>query len=73
MFAKKCDRCGEFYTVTDKDATSILTLTLTKKRFPFLEAYTEDVDLCPKCDKDLKKWLNQKCVPQSNPNEENEE
>ena len=56
MKAKKCDRCGKFYTQDDhlKDKEENWRYAIVYDAHPY-ESITKD--LCPQCLKDLKEWL----------------
>lgn len=62
MDAKKCDRCGNFYTETEPNALqSLLTGLLEYHPMIAKQMLIEGViDLCPECSRDLTKWLNMK-------------
>ena len=65
--AKKCDRCGDFYTEKESnvfnDATTALQ-RLAEALSPICPTKTREqqvietvLDLCPKCSKSLTNWL----------------
>ena len=54
--AKKCDRCGNFYTQDDflNDKEENWRYAVVYDPHPYASVTK---DLCPRCLKDLKKWL----------------
>lgn len=50
MNAKKCDRCGKFYEIDERDYTHIIVA----------KRYRDDgncYDVCPDCMKEFKTWF----------------
>lgn len=63
MDAKKCDRCGNFYT--EQYPTALDSLGNVIKELvdptPIFQGKIESIiDLCPQCSRDLTKWLKMK-------------
>ena len=55
--AKKCDRCGNFYTLDISDENdNVAGISLLDK----YERAVEKLDLCQECRKELTRWLEQK-------------
>ena len=63
MDAKKCDRCGNYYTKSEYTNIKLLIAAFIGANVSPLrlaEAQIEiekNLDLCPECSKDLTKWL----------------
>lgn len=53
MNAKKCDRCGEYYTPTKIQ----FLYTVNKYNHPYPDT---EVDLCYNCSYELEKWIEGK-------------
>lgn len=64
MNAKKCDRCGAFYTEVEEntlmrvinDMGEALKKMTVGDPFSLFERLKDHVDLCKDCEKSLKKW-----------------
>jgi hypothetical protein len=69
MFARKCDRCGEFYMPyggvpgLDGSRTSGFEFIGTDKMARYRGV---EVDLCPACAEELVKWYNAKMPHENN-------
>lgn len=67
MNAKKCDRCGKFYTIKEPNAieaikalgTSFAELSTPERTNKAISALNTAIDLCENCEKEFKKWLNE--------------
>lgn len=64
MNAKKCDRCGKFYTVKEPNAIEALGMSFAELSTPertnkAISALNTAIDLCEDCEKEFKKWLNE--------------
>lgn len=67
MNAKKCDRCGAFYTVVEPDAITAAVQALGEclrseafgDRFSLFEVLKGHADLCGDCEKSLKVWAGE--------------
>lgn len=53
MKAKICDRCKRFYEIDKAEAKDSYSIT---KRSATASRYTHAIDLCPKCQEELKEW-----------------
>lgn len=69
--AKKCDRCGDFYmereiTLFDNAiktiAKAVQTIVSPNNKSVIQDRIETHIDVCPKCSKSLKMWLNEKEV-----------
>lgn len=49
MRPKKCDRCGKFFDVTDKENKYIVISKIKR--------YTRSMELCPECVSQLEKFI----------------
>ena len=59
--AKKCDRCGAFYSIVDESAIEAMVqaiYNLAKKQSQLnFETIISKIDLCPDCRKSLIEWF----------------
>lgn len=53
--AKKCDRCGEFYTLDISDEKDDVAGIALLDRYG---RYGQKLDFCQKCRKDFMEWIN---------------
>jgi len=58
VITKTCDRCGDKIN-TDSMMNTVLPSFSISKMDNFLMGW-RSVDLCPKCEKKLKEWLDRK-------------
>lgn len=72
MEAKKCDRCGNYYTIIDKPlrykalTAAFLGAIASPLRLSNAQLEIEKIlDLCPECTRDLTRWLKAKCYDES--------
>lgn len=59
MMAKKCDRCGGYYELVYETPIETLARSMAAVMYmhQVLEKIEACVDLCPKCNEELKRWL----------------
>lgn len=59
MDAKKCDRCGSYYEEIEPNIIQELSscFTVLSNAEIVRRKIENEVDLCPKCSGELKKWL----------------
>lgn len=59
--AKKCDRCGKFYTLVDESIIDSLTrnlANLTKRQSQInFELMVRNLDFCTECQDSLREWF----------------
>lgn len=60
--AKKCDRCGKYYTPFDSTGSPLeaLAASLAKLQSFSIEMVKPNCDLCPDCLKSFKRWFDMK-------------
>jgi ribosomal protein S27AE len=58
MDAKKCDRCGALFECVNHDFSDLRTFRYYKIQKEVIpDIYTRFLDLCPKCQEGLRKWV----------------
>lgn len=59
--AKKCDRCGKYYTEVEADVFDQIAKNFSNlfktERTERTETIAELMDFCPSCSKSFKKWM----------------
>lgn len=65
MNAKKCDRCGKFYTREDGDGktfTAIRCVLCAEDAVAYVDSHynRESYDFCPECYKELKAFVDKR-------------
>ena len=60
--AKKCDRCGKYYTpsILFESPLEMLAANLSKVSSFRVEAVVPNCDLCPDCTKSFERWFDMK-------------
>lgn len=60
--AKKCDRCGGYYTpfVPSGNPLEMLAVSLSEVSGFRVEAVAPNCDLCPDCKKSFERWFDMK-------------
>lgn len=56
--AVKCDKCGKYFDVRDKDGKKVKRIKITREDIS-LEPFDcpHYYDLCPECDDEFTKWM----------------
>lgn len=58
MDAKRCDRCGTFYTETDFPVVTLYGYVSSKKQITEVGNNLYSADLCPGCWESFGNWWN---------------